>query len=243
MHKTRIIGHRGARGEAPENTLGGFRHLATQGFRAVEFDIQVAADGTLVVLHDDHLDRTTNARGPLSDYTQADLAQVNAAAQAQPAWPHVEPVPTLEAVLALLQDFEHIELEVKRARPAALARVIEALPTLWRRFDLAGRARVTSFHRPFLVALQAQHPELERGLLIEEGTPDDGIEAALALNCRQIGPHHRLLTPDLMRAAQAAGLEVSTWTVNEAARARQLQSWGVTGIITDIPTQLATALN
>ena len=65
----RLIGHRGARGEAPENTLSGFRHLRALGVRAVEFDIHLSADGELMVIHDAELSRTTSGHGLVREHS------------------------------------------------------------------------------------------------------------------------------------------------------------------------------
>ena len=113
----RLIGHRGARGEAPENTLSGFRHLRALGVRAVEFDIHLSADGELMVIHDAELSRTTSGHGLVREHSAAELAALNACHQ--PAhkgfapWPKSEGVPTLAQVLTELSDFSHIELELK----------------------------------------------------------------------------------------------------------------------------------
>ena len=109
----KLIGHRGARGEAPENTLSGFRYLKNLGVRAVELDIVVSGDGELVVIHDGFIDRTTLGHGRVADMTVAELFAVDATHRAFPAWPVAEGVPSLRDVMQVLADFEHIQFEVK----------------------------------------------------------------------------------------------------------------------------------
>lgn len=229
-----IVGHRGARGEAPENTLGGFRHLHALGVRAVEFDIQVCANGELVVIHDGSVDRTTRGQGAIGEHTASDLARLDAAI-AHPGWGRVEPVPRLIDVLALLDDFTHLELEVKARSSEDEALVIEQLPDLWRHFKLAGRACTTSFNPRYLHDLREAAPQIARGFLYEASFPGDPVAMATGLGCVQLGPAASRCTPALVREAQAAGLRVSTWTVNDAMQARQLRDWGVDALITDQP--------
>lgn len=237
----RLIGHRGARREAPENTLGGFRHLRALGVRAVEFDIHVSSDGELVVIHDAELTRTTSGQGVVREHSAAELAGLNASHQLAHTgfapWPAREGVPTLAQVLAELADFTHLELEIKVQQEADERMVVAALPTIWRDFALAGRARCTSFNPRLLHRLQQQAPELPRGFLVEDDFAGDILQVAQALGCDAIGPHAQRITAALVAQAHAAGLWVSTWTVNDREQALALAAIGVDGLITDIPTQ------
>lgn len=232
-----IIGHRGARGEAPENTLSGFRHLRALGIRAVEFDIQVSADNELVVIHDTDVNRTSQVTGSVHDFSAEALAQVDVCRKHFPAWPESEGIPTLDAVLSLLDDFTHIELEVKAKTPAHEAVVMAKLPTLWQRHRLAGRARTTSFNPRYLHGMQTTSPHIPRGFLFEEDFVGDAIQVAQAVGASSLGPHHHRCSAELVSAAHSAGLIVSTWTVNSAEQARTLAARGVDAIITDIPSQ------
>lgn len=232
-----IVGHRGARAEAPENTLGGFRHLHGLGVRAVEFDIQVSGDGELVVIHDADLPRTSNGTGSVHEQSADALARLDACHRAFPTWPVSEGIPRLSEVLALLDDFVHIELEVKARTAEHEAVVIARLPALWQQFRLAGRARTTSFNPRYLQGIREAAPHIPRGFLFEEDFTGDPVAAALALGASSLGPHQRRCTPELIAQAHAAGLLVSTWTVNDRERARELGAMGVNAIITDVPSQ------
>ena len=232
-----IVGHRGARAEAPENTLSGFRHLHQLGVRAVEFDIQVSGDGELVIIHDADLQRTSNGQGSVHDWPASKLAELDACHRAFPAWPVSEGIPRLDEVLALLTDFVHIELEVKARTPEHEAVVIAKLPALWHKYQLAGRARTTSFNPRYLHGMLQAAPHIPRGFLFEENFMGDVIAVAAAVAATSLGPHQRRCTPELIQQAHAAGLMVSTWTVNEQARALALAEMGVDAIITDVPTQ------
>ncbi len=233
----RIIGHRGARGEAPENTLGGFRHLRRCGVLRVEFDIQVAADGELVVAHDSDLERCTNGHGRIREHDHQSLAALDAAHRGHPTWPQREGIPSLDAVLTELADFEHLQLEVKAREAEEVALVVARLPALYERHRLAGRGVCTSFNPLFLYALRQAAPHLPRGLLFEDLSDDVALQLAQELACVQIGPQETRCQSALLQRARALGLPVSTWTVNDPARMRELAALGVESIITDFPSR------
>ncbi|MCB1660955.1 MAG: glycerophosphodiester phosphodiesterase, partial [Pseudomonadales bacterium] len=94
-----IVGHRGARGEAPENTLSGFKYLKSLGVKALELDINVSQDKQLVVIHDDSLERTTTGTGLVKTHTSNQLAALNACHYFKD-WPYHDGVPLLTEVLA-----------------------------------------------------------------------------------------------------------------------------------------------
>ncbi|MDO8330370.1 MAG: glycerophosphodiester phosphodiesterase [Fluviicoccus sp.] len=243
-----ILGHRGARGEAPENTLSGFRHLRDLGIRAVEFDIQVAGDGELMVIHDDRVDRTTAATGRLREFTVTQLNRMDAcqhrrflsADGLEYDWPCHDGIPSLRDVLALLADFSHLQLEVKAQSPEDVAQVIQRLPELWQPFG--HHAVTTSFNSRYLQGIREAAPEIPRGLLVESDFRGDLVQHAVDLGCISIGPHFSLCTAELVADAHQAGLTVSTWTVNEADDMLRLRDLGVDSIITDYPQKALQVL-
>lgn len=231
-----IIGHRGARGEAPENTLSGFRYLKRLGITAVELDIQVAVDGELVVIHDYVLERTTNGSGSVHEQTAVELGRLDACHNTFRDWPDTEGVPTLLQVMEVLRDFTHIQFEVKAKTEAHAKRVADVFPVLWRRFGFGDRAYTTSFNPRYLQLVSQTAPEIPRGLLIEKEFSGDAVALATELGCRTLGPHQELCEAPLINAAHAAGLQVSTWTVNPPERMLALRESGVDSIITDVPS-------
>lgn len=233
----RLIGHRGARGEAPENTLSGFRYLRRLGVRAVELDIQVSADGELVIIHDNALERTTLAAGKVSDTDSHALARLNATQRAFPDWHEIEGVPTLREVMALLHDFEHIQFEVKAASEADCQTVARTFPPLWREFGFGNRAFTTSFNPRYLQLVREADPEIPRGFLFEHDFAGNPVEDALELGCRALGPHQARCDQALATAAREAGLLLTPWTVNDIQRMHELAALGIDGVITDVPAR------
>ncbi|MEC7120857.1 MAG: glycerophosphodiester phosphodiesterase family protein, partial [Pseudomonadota bacterium] len=150
-----LIGHRGARHEAPENTLGGFAYLAQLGLRAVEFDVRQLHDGTLVVIHDDDLLRTTGQATSVYALSPNDLSTLDQR-HGWPDWQSAEQLATLSQVLAQLNGFSHIEVEVKAVDSTEQAsRLIQHLLPL---LDAWPAANITSFDLKILQAVQQQAP-------------------------------------------------------------------------------------
>ncbi len=234
---TLIYGHRGARGEAPENTLAGFRHCLAQGVSRCELDLHLCADGELMVIHDPTLRRTTGRRGRVSTHSAAQLEALDAR-RAGPDWPHPCPIPRLRSLFAEFQ-FEHWQLEVKSASPRRAAATVQAIARLVAEYALEERVVVTSSSRTVLRALQQEAPHLARGLVSERAWLDP-VRVALRYGCQMLVLNWTLCSPQRLRQAQQAELHVSAWTVNEPALMRRLAAIGVESLITDFPG-LATA--
>lgn len=231
----RIIGHRGARGEAPENTLGGFQYIHDLGIRAVEFDVRQLKDHELIIMHDDNMLRTTGIDQALYQLNSTQLDTYNQA--------HIwldwekQSTPTLRQALQIMQDFEHLEVEVKAVQTQAEAeRLTQHLTQQLRGFERT--VVITSFDLKILQALQDQHSPFKRGLLVEDDIQHLAIEQALKYDCCQIGWMNQLASDDLLKATQQANLAISVWTVNDIERAKHLRDCGIDGLITDFPKMM-----
>ena len=245
----KIIGHRGARGEAPENTLGGFQYIHDLGIRAVEFDVRQLKDGELIIMHDDNFLRTAGTDQSLYDLDSTQLEAYNQA-NIWMDWKK-QVTPTLRQSLKIMHDFEHLEVEVKAIETAQQAeKLVIELQTQLQGFEHT--AIITSFDLKIHQALQQQRSHFKRGFLIEEDFSEEGfteknlaekaIEQALELQCCQIGWMNQLATDDIIKATQEAGLAVSVWTVNDIERAQHLRDIKIDGLITDFPKMMQTVL-
>ncbi|MDD2946283.1 MULTISPECIES: glycerophosphodiester phosphodiesterase [unclassified Acinetobacter] len=235
----RIIGHRGARGEAPENTLGGFQYIHDLGIRAVEFDVRQLKDGELIIMHDDNFLRTTGTNQALYDLNSHQLEAYNQAH----IWIDWEKqlTPTLRQTLSIIHDFEHIEVEVKEVATMFDAeKLVLELQQQLHGFEQT--AVITSFDLKIHQALKRQYSIFKRGLLVENDIQYLAIEQALELGCCQIGWMNQLASDEMIQATQQAHLGISVWTVNEVERAKHLQSLGIDGLITDFPKMMLEQL-
>ena len=227
------VAHRGAGRRAPENTLAAIRVGMAHGYRMFEFDVKLGADGSLFLLHDDRLDRTTDGRGPVAGRDWQALAGLDAGSWHSRAFAG-EPIPRFEWVERLLRanrlraDVEikpipGTEAETGAAVAAHCARAWagEAVPPL-----------LTSFADTALAAARRTAPALPRGLLIHQRT-DDWLDRARVLDCAAVGFNEILVDSAVVAAAHAARLRVLVYTVNRLARVRSLERIGVDCIITD----------
>lgn len=235
----KIIGHRGARGEAPENTLGGFQYIHDLGIRAVEFDVRQLKDDALIVMHDDNFLRTTGIDQKLY---QLDSTQLEAYNQAN-IWMDWENqvTPTLRQSLNIMHDFAHLEVEVKAVDTQVQAeKLIAELQQQLRGFEHT--AVITSFDLKIHHALILQNTYFKHGLLIENDIGEKAIEQAIEFQCCQIGWMNQLATNEIIKTTQKAGLAVSVWTVNDIERAKHLRNLRIDGLITDFPKMMQIAL-
>lgn len=236
---TFIYGHRGAKGEVPENTLASFRHCLEQGVRRCELDLHLSADGQLMVIHDPSLKRTTGRRGKVIQQPASVLTHYDARA-AGPHWPEPCPIPRL-ADLFEQCDFDHWQLEVKSASRVRAARTVAAIGQLVQHHGLQDRVTVTSSSRAVLRALPQQAPTLSRGLVAETNWLDP-LKVAHHYGCQMLVLKWTLCTPERVARAQKEGLEVSVWTVNDPALMQRLAQMQVHSLITDYPSRAVQTL-
>lgn len=232
----KIIGHRGARGEAPENTLGGFQYIHDLGIRAVEFDVRQLQDDALVIMHDDQFTRTTGHSKSLYECQSDDLCHYDQS-HFWHDWSKFEITPSLSQTLRIIQNFDHIEVEIKAVDTEYEAnKLIETLQNQLIGFE--NSAVITSFDTKIHHALNQQKSSFKHGLLIEDDIQYRAIDQALALGCCQIGWMNELATNEIITATQNANLAISVWTVNDVKRAQELYVLGIQGLITDYPKEM-----
>lgn len=238
----RVIGHRGAAGCAPENTLAALRRAKALGCRWVEFDVRLSADGELVLLHDDRVDRTTDGSGKANALPFASLRTLDAGSWFSPAFAG-EPVPSLKeaiAVLAGLRLGANVELKAGHRNAAQTgAAAADLLVRLWPP-DLPAPL-ISSFVPEALAAARERAPAVARGLLVK-ALAGHWRRLAEALGCAAVGADHRLLRPASVAEIRKAGYSALAYTVNEPARARELLDWGVASVFSDVPHVILAAL-
>jgi glycerophosphoryl diester phosphodiesterase len=227
-----LIAHRGASADAPENTLAAFSLAADQGARAIEFDVQLSADGVPVIIHDSRLERTTNGRGLVGTHTAAALQALDAG--------DGQPVPTLDQLFETIGRRLLYNLEIKnwqwrdRGAETAIAACIQA-------HGLAEYVLVSSFNpwalRRARRLLPGQVPlallyvggPLQFGRYLFQGEADH--------------PHYPLVDESYMTWAARHKRRVHVWTVDDPAEAQRLVHLGVHGIISNKPQYLRENLN
>lgn len=238
--KPLVIAHRGAAGEAPENTLAAFRLGLEQGCDGFELDIHLTKDGEIVVIHDPTLNRTTNGKGAVAEQTLAEVRQYDAG-----GWFHEsfagERVPTLEEVFDLAPAELLINVEIK----GGIGRgVEEALVGLLRRKSRLDTVVVSSFDYKSLAALKKLEPSVKIGLLYDNRLAYHWkLPAVAGIEVYSLHMSMKRLDREDAEDAKQHGYAVYPWTVNDADKMRLAISYGVDGIITDYPGRLRSLLS
>lgn len=234
MSGIEIMGHRGARFEAPENTVPGFRYAVQLGLSSVEFDVRLSADDELVIIHDETVDRTTNGTGRVADMSLNELKSLDARGSF-PDWPEPCTIPTLADVLDEVGGMATIEIEIKSDEADRLERLVPILIDEIRRRGIEQQVRITSFDPTALELAQRSAPEIRRCFIGNWDSPEF-LETAIRLECTRAGVHHPKANHDIVKAAQERGLEVCCWPTNSAEALESALSFQPDIICTDAPT-------
>lgn len=250
-----VLAHRGGAALAPENTLVAFQNAVNLGADALELDVHTTADGAVVVIHDDTVDRTTDGKGAVHDLTLAELRQLDAGYHFTPDDGQTFPyrgqgvtIPTLEEVLTAFPDMR-VNIEIKQTDPPMEAAVKEVI-------DRAGaqeRVLVGSEHDDVLDRFRALAPAIAtsaatgevRTFYLAQLLRISAIyrPVADAFQVPEYSGSTHVVTPSFIDAAHHHGAKVHVWTVNDAETMRRLLDMGVDGIITDRPDVAVAVVN
>lgn len=237
----RVIGHRGAAGHAPENTIAALDAAARLGARWVEFDVKLAGSGEPILFHDETLGRTTDGKGNVAETPLARLKELDAGAWYQARFKG-ERIPTLDEALVMLARHglgANVEIKPCPGRERETGETVaRALKGRW-----PGRLPaplVSSFHAGALAQAAAAAPEFPRALLFR-GVPENWREMAEATGATAIHGNWQLLDRARVASLREAGYAVRAYTVNDVRAAAQLFSWGVESVFTDYPERILGA--
>jgi glycerophosphoryl diester phosphodiesterase len=239
--RTRVIAHRGFSGIAPENTLAAVRAAIEVGADMVEIDVTLSADGHIVVLHDETLDRTTNGSGEVSQLTLAELKRLDAGSWFGPSFAG-ERVPTLDQVLTEVEGRTLLNVEIKSE---AVARGIVALVAdTIRKLEMIDQVVVSSFSPTALQEVHSLAPDIRTAVLYNDTYHQgrDAVEIATELGATVFNIKRQRLTRRMLRRCRQHDIPVGVYTVNEARRMRRLVKRGIDAIFTDRPDRLIEIL-
>lgn len=234
-----LIGHRGVAALAPENTLASFRMAAEQGLDWIEFDVRLTKDGTLVIFHDDTLERTTYSIGAVHEMSSAQLALCDAGSWFNHRFAK-ERIPVLSETLTELLNLNlsmNIELKMPaRPNPRHVQKManelISLLHFLWpkeRSLPL-----ISSFHWPLLKKIRTLEPDIPIGFLQSQITKET-IETVAKTPNASLHTHYRSLSVELLTVAKHLGVPLLAYTVNEPHIAHALLQAGIFALFSDHP--------
>ena len=232
-----IIAHRGMSAIAPENTLAAFSLASDYKVNWIECDVDILKDGTLIISHDETLDRCTDATGPLCEISKQDLPFIDAGSWFGDEFTS-ERLPTIEQLITLANHQQiNLNIEIKScSESASLSRqLIENLTDALKALSPERELIVSSFNFLVLSEFKHKNPDINVACLFESHTLlDDWPSIIEWCNAEYIHPEDKNLTREMVNKFIATGLKVNVWTVNDLARANELFNWGVDGVCTDI---------
>lgn len=226
------IAHRGGASEAPENTLPAFEHAVRLGYRYVETDVHVTADGVLLAFHDERLDRVTDREGVVAEMTWSEVRQARVDGR--------EPIPRLEDLLGAWPD---LRVNIDPKHDAAVEPLVEAL----RRTGAVDRVCVGSFSDK---RTDRARRALGARLCTSLGPRGvarwvAGLPTPTGIACAQVPLSNGridLVTRRTLRLAARRSLDVHVWTIDDPDEMGRLLDLGVHGILTDRPAVLREVL-
>jgi glycerophosphoryl diester phosphodiesterase len=216
------IGHRGAAGNEPENTLRSFQRALDTGVDLIELDVQQTKDGHLVVLHDKRVDRTTNGKGDISEMSLAEAKGLDAGKG--------EKIPLLKEVLQLIYG-KRTGLMVEIKSPGIAAQVVEEVS------GFSGTILFASFLHAEVLAVRKLLPDAQTLALIE-AIPVQPTAFAKDAGVTHVGISIESISREFVDALQTEGYKVFVYTANDLRDIDWLKSLEVDGIISNYPERL-----
>jgi len=232
--KYKLIGHRGVAGLRPENTLCSFEHAATMGLNWIEFDVQLTNDQQWIVIHDETVERTTNGRGKVTDYTLANIEQLDAGLWYQPPYPG-QHVPTLIKTIKLAEQLGlHVNIEIKGAaiEPEKYAQLM--VEFIHDNHIALNQILISSFDLACIIEIRSLLPKVAIGYLIDNFNSNT-IAITKANNFTTINCDVNTITENDLNIANANNIPVMLYTVNDKKLADLWLGRGVVAIFTDRP--------
>ncbi len=227
-----VIGHRGAAGYEPENTLRSFKRAIDMGVDMIECDVHLCKTGELVVIHDAMVGRTTNGKGAVIEKTFDELRSLDAGSG--------EHIPNLREVLALIRGKAKINIELKgesTAVPVAKLLSAEIARGNWKNSDLS----VSSFDLRELKSFHNEAPDIPVAAIVLH--PPINLSRVLALGVYSLHACEKFVTKSFVARAHKAGLGVYAWTVNEPDQIAKMFELGIDGIFSDFPDMVRAKIN
>jgi glycerophosphoryl diester phosphodiesterase len=239
--RTRVIAHRGFSGAAPENTLAAVRAAVKVGADMVEIDVTLTSDGKIVVIHDETVDRTTNGSGKVSDFSLAELQQLDAGAWFAPRFAG-ERIPTLDAVLDEVEGRILLNVEIKSE--AVVRGIVTKVASAIQRQGMIDQVVVSSFSPKALREVHSEAPKIRTAVLYNTKfhKGQDAVEIVTDLGASVFNIKRQRLTKKMQRRCQNLEIPIGIYTVNDPRRMRRLVKKGINAIFTDHPDRLLEIL-
>jgi glycerophosphoryl diester phosphodiesterase len=237
-----VVAHRGFSGTAPENTLLAFKKALELGVDMIELDVHLSKDGEVVVIHDDTLNRTTNGKGKVVEYTLRELKQLDAGSFFSPPFSG-ERIPTLKEVLQLVKGRVPLIIELKKGEMGRTT-IIDLADRAFQEVEKSGmlsQVLFASFELSAIERIRERNPHVPVAFNFGKdwSLPNEvtGGKPIPILSCRA-----RVLNAVNVSEAHKQGIKVFVWALNTEEEMERFIKMGVDGIITDYPDRLIKIL-
>ena len=227
MKKVISIGHRGATGHAPENTLTSFKKALELGADMIELDVHVCKSGEIIVMHDEKVNRTTNGKGHISKKSLKELKNLTIK--------KIEKIPTLIEVLNLVNRKCKINIELKgKGTEKPVSKIIKKyIQKGWSYNDFL----VSSFYPSKITEIKNINPKIRIGILVEKISLEI-IALAKKFKVYSINPNIKSISKKFVKKAHQKRLKIFVYTVNKPGKIKKMKELGVDGIISDFPDRI-----
>lgn len=249
-----VIAHQGGGDLWPGNTMFAFQNAANLGVDVLEMDLHITADGALVIIHDETVDRTTDGTGEVESMTLDELKQLDAGydwslddGASYPFRGQGITIPTLEEVFTAFPDYR-MTIEIKKTNTSMSKPFCDMI----RKHNMQDKVLVASFHDERLKEFRTECPEVATSSAKNETTAfvlltkvflgDFYSPRFYSLQVPEESGGITVMTESFVRAAHARNLAVEPWTINDKDTMRKFITWGVDGIITDRPDLMLEVL-
>ena len=231
--KPLVWAHRGASGYAPENTLAAFQKAVDLDADGVELGIQLTKDDQIVVIHDETIDRTSDGKGWVKDYTLEELRAFNYN-RTKPEYKHAD-IPTMREVFELLKPTGlFINIEIKTG-VVFYEKIEEKILALTKEMGMEDRVCYSSFNHYTVTRIHELKPDAEVGFLYADG-PIDMPSYGVKHGVNALHPAlYNLQYDGFVKECKEKGLKLNVWTVNERPYMEMCCQYGVDAIITNYP--------
>jgi len=237
-----VIAHRGFSGVAPENTIAAFKKAIDLGVDMIELDVLLSKDGQIVVIHDDTLNRTTNGKGRVTDYTLDELKQLDAGSWFGTQFSG-EKIPTLKEVLELTRGKMFLNIELKKGDLGRYTMMDLADRSLQEveEVGMLNQVVFASFDPSAIDRILEKNPKIPVALIYNQSWtfPQEvtGGRSISVLSCSG-----KVLTQTNISKTHQQGMKIIAWTLNTEEHMQHFLNMGVDGIITDYPDRLIKIL-
>lgn len=230
--KTYVLAHRGVSILAPENTRASFQLAIDMGVDGVEFDVQMTKDDKLVIIHDEKVDRTTNAKGYVKDFTLKEIKALDAGITFSKKYKG-EKILTLKETLEIVKGCDIINIELKNGLmkyPNLEEKVISTI----RSYNLEKKVILSSFNHFSIHKISKTAPDIMTGILYSDILYNPW-DYAKYVGANAINPNYLSISGEIIKQSHKNGIKVNVYTVNNERDITKMIEEGVDTIITNYP--------